>query len=112
MVASVHASKRVDMLREHRKKTTAKSRNVAPQPTLANSNATAAQVDPEIPSEEELLGEHIRIFLRNNPWCPEDSIIDSVGLPARKTKIQLKVLEDAGFLKSVSYNNSPKYALS
>jgi hypothetical protein len=112
MVAPVHASKRVDVLRERRKKTTAKSKNVVPQSTLAKSAATAALVEPEIPSEEELLGEHIRIFLRYNPWCPENSIIDSVGLPARKIKTQLKVLEDEGFLNSVSYSNSPKYALS
>jgi hypothetical protein len=111
MVAPIQASKRVDVLREHRKKTAAEPKHVTPEPTLTKSHATEEHPELGIPSEEELLGEHIRIFLRHNPWCPEDAILEIVGLPALQVKNQLQVLKDAGFLKSVPHNNSQKFAL-
>ena len=111
MVAPIQASKRVDGLPERRKKTATKPKHVAPEPALTISPAAETPVELDIPSEEELLGEHICIFLRNNPWCPEDAIIECVGLPAQQVTNQLQVLQDAGFLKSVPHNNSSKYAL-
>jgi hypothetical protein len=111
MVAPVNAIKRVEVLRERRTKNAAKSNDDAPAPTAKISSAFENYVESEIPSEEELLGEHIRVFVRNNPWCVEDVIIESIGLPARTVKKQLKSLEDKGFLKTLPHDDSLRYAL-
>ena len=64
-----------------------------------------------MPNEEEILCEHICIFLRNHAWCGSESIIESVGLPAPTINTQLQALVDNGLLKTVTKDTELKYAL-
>jgi hypothetical protein len=111
MVAPVNAKKRVEVLPERRTQTAVKSTADEPKPTAKETSAPTDRVEPEILNEEELLGEHIRVFVRNNPWCCEDLIIEGVGLPAPTIKKQLTALESKGFLKTLPQDASLRYAL-
>ena len=64
-----------------------------------------------MPDEEEILREHICIFLRNNAWCRGDSIVECVELPAQTIHSQLQALVEKGLLKTVTTDTEPRYAL-
>ena len=85
--------------------------NVQSDKPTQNTAVITAQGDRIMPNEEEILCEHICIFLRNHAWCRGDSIVESVGLPAPMINNQLESLVDQGLLKTITKDTELRYAL-